>query len=204
LNLQRYKVVLLGVTAILALLVGSPALQRFLVLPRTDFFTEMWLLDEEHRAENYPFNVSINERYTGFLGIGNNLGDCAYYLIQLKFRNQTQPAADSLNHTSSSLSSLYNFTVFVADKEVWEMPFSFAFDYAHDNYNQSLLEVRFDELKFNDLGLNIKGYTSVWDPQARVFYGNLFFELWIYNDNVGVFQYHDRYVGLEFNMTSRS
>jgi len=203
-NFQEYKVLFVVVIIVSALLVASPALQRLLVLPRTDFFTEMWLLGPEHKAENFPFNVTSNERYTGFLGIGNNLGYCAYYLIQVKFRNQTQPAADSFNHMSSSLSSLYSVTAFVADKETWEIPISFSFDYAYDNYNETLLEVRFKELKFNDVGLNINGYTSVWNPQGRVFFGNLFFELWIFNDSVGSFQYHDRYVGLGFNMTSKS
>jgi hypothetical protein len=43
---------------------------------------------------------------------------------------------------------------------------------------------------------------SDWNPQTNVFYGNLFFELWIYNSTISDFQYHERYVDLKFNMTS--
>ena len=198
---QRYSAVFFLVITLLALLFVSPAVERLLVLPRTDFYTEFWLLDSKGAAENYLFNISSNERVTGSLGIGNNIGYCAYYLVQVKFRNQTQSAADSFEHTASSLSSIYNMTVFVADREVWEMPISFSFNYTVDRYNASLRQVKFDTLRFNDLSLDIGKYTAVWDPFARVFFGNLFFELWIYNDSVGDFQYHDRYVGFGFNMT---
>jgi len=203
-QLRKYRTILLVVVAILVLFVASPVLQRFLVLPRSDFFTAMWLLDSGEKAGNFPFNVTSNKLYTGYLGVGNNLGYSASYLIQVKFRNQTQPAADSFNHAYSSLSSLYNVTALVDDKESWEIPISFSFNYTFDKYDDTLLEARFNELHFNDVSLNINGYTSVWDPQGRVFYGNLFFELWIYNDSVGAFQYHDRYVDLTFNMTSNS
>ena len=43
-NLQQYKTLLLVVTAILSLLVASPALERLLVYPQTEFFTELWIL----------------------------------------------------------------------------------------------------------------------------------------------------------------
>lgn len=201
-NLQEYKTILLVITGVLVLLVASPALQRLLVLPQTEFFTELWLLGPEYKAENYPFNITRNENYTVILGVGNHLGRCAYYLIQVKFRNQTQPAADSFNRTHSSLPSLYNITAFVADKETWEKPLVFSFDYAQNTYNETLLYVRFYSLTFNDAMLDLEDYTAIWDSQKEGFFGNLFFELWIYNDAVGNFQYHERFVSLRLNMTA--
>ena len=53
-NLQEYKVLLLVVTAVLALLVASPALERLLIYPQTEFFTEISLLGPEHMTENFP------------------------------------------------------------------------------------------------------------------------------------------------------
>jgi hypothetical protein len=44
LNLQQYKALWIVVTAVLALLVSSPAMTRVLVYPQTSFFTEVWLL----------------------------------------------------------------------------------------------------------------------------------------------------------------
>ena len=181
----------------MALLVASPALQRLLVYPQTDFFTELWLLGPQHKAENYPFNITRNQNYDVFLGIENHLGHCGYYLVQVKFRNQTQPAADSFNHTPSSLPSLYNIAAFVADKETWELPVHFSFDYTYD---ENLTQVIFNRLIFNDVALDINGSSAAWYPQKSSFFGNLFFELWI-SDATGNFHYHERFVGLVLNMT---
>jgi uncharacterized membrane protein len=202
LNLQECKVLFIVVISVSALLVASPVLQRLLVYPQTEFFTEMWLLGPGHKAENYPLNITIGGYYHVFLGIANNLGQCAYYLIQLKFRNQTQSAADSFNRTPSTLLPLYSITVFVADKEKLEIPISFSFNYVQNSYNETLLQVRFLGMTFNDAVLNLNGYTAVWDAERSGFFGNLFFELWIYNSTVGALQYHERFTGLWFNMTS--
>jgi hypothetical protein len=202
-SLQEYKTLLLVVTAITALLVASPALQRLLVYPQTEFFTEMWLLGQEHVTENFPFNITSNINYNIFLGIGNQLGSAAYYSIQVKFRNQTQSAADSFNRTASSLPPLYSIAAFVADKETWELPitFSFTYNYNEDPVNASLSKVNFKTLMFNNIPLDLEGYSATWNSERKVFFGNLFFELWIYNETVAGFQYHQRYTSLWFNMT---
>lgn len=206
LNLTQYKALFIVVTAVLALLVASPALQRVLVYPRTEFFTELSLLGPGHVAENYPYNITSGETYSVFLGVGNQLGSCAYYQVEVKFRNETQSAPDSFSRTASSLPSLYNLNVFVADKESLEIHFDFEFDYSFQNSTR----VNFDRLKFsiydpmnvNGETLNLHGYSSDWNPQTNLFYGNLVFELWIYNSTIGSFQYNERYVNLKLNMTS--
>jgi hypothetical protein len=201
-NLQKYKVLFIVVISVSALLVASPVLQHLLLYPQTEFFTEMWLLGPEHKAENYPLNITIGENYHVFLGIANHLGQCAYYLIQLKFRNQTQSAADSFNHTPSSLLPLYSINAFVADKEKLEIPISFSLNYVQNSYNETLFQVRFLNMTFNDIVLNLNSYTALWDAERSGFFGNLFFELWTYNSTVGALQYHERFTGLWFNMTS--
>jgi hypothetical protein len=204
LNLTQYKALFIVVTAVLALLAASPALQRVLVYPQTEFFTELSLLGPGHMAENYPYNITNGENYSVFLGVANQLGSCAYYQVQVKFRNETQSAPDSFNFTPSSLPSLYNLTAFVADKESLDIPVNFAFDYSFQKSadNITLLQANFDSLKFNGETLNLQGYSSDWNPQTDVFYGNLVFELWIYNGTTAGFQYHERFVDLKFNMTS--
>ena len=198
-NLRGYETILLVVTAILALLVASPALQRLLVYPRTEFFTEMGLLGPEHTVENYPHNIKLNENYNVFLGVSNQLGRCAYYTVQVKFRNQNQSAPNSTTRTPSSLPPLYTLNVIVADKEAWELPVTFSFDYS---YNENNSQVIFNRMMFNGASLNLNGYSTTWDPENNLFFGNLIFELWIYNDAVGGFTYHERYNDLKFNMTA--
>jgi hypothetical protein len=224
---HEYRVLFTAIIGILTLITASPALQRVLVYPQTEFFTEIWLLGPRHNAENYPHNITNNANYTAFLGVANHLGSCAYYIIEMKFRNETQSAPNSFNHTHSSLSSLYSLTIFVADNDILEVPFTFAFNYKFQNvirvvysnvtvpqgpgknatieqraYNVNVLQASFDSLRFNDVTLSLKGYSSDWNPKTREYFGNLIFELWVYNSSVGSFQYHERYVDLKFNMTS--
>jgi hypothetical protein len=200
-DLREYKALFLIVTGVLALLVASPALQRLLVYPQTEFFTEMWLLGPGHMAEDFPFNITRNQTYSVFLGVGNHLGRCAYYVVEVKFRNQTQSAPDSFNRTASGLPSLCDIDVFVADKESLELPLSFSFDYNESSYNATLSQVSFSSMVLNGALVDLRGYSAVWDSQTSRFFGNLFFELWIYNDTIGTFQYHERYTDLKFNMT---
>ena len=196
-NPQDYKVIILVVTAVSALIVASPALQRLLVYPQTEFFTELWLLGPGHMAEGIPYNITRGDSYNVFVGVSNHLGNCTYYSLQVKFRNLNQSGPDSFNRTSSSLAPLYSVNVFVADKETWELPVTFSFDYSYDSNSST---VNFNSLTFNGEALDLKGYSTTWDSNKSVFFGNLVFELWIYNEATDGFQYHERYVDLKLNL----
>jgi hypothetical protein len=201
-SLGDYRVLFVAVTGVLALIVASPALSRLLVYPRTEFFTELWILDANHGTEGYPFNISRNQNYSVFLGIGNRLGHCAYYVVQVKFRNQTQPAPSSFgpveDRVPSNLSSLFNITAFVADERVWEMPLTFSFDYG---FNETLMRVEFASLNVNGVVVDLDGQVIVWDAVKGEFRGFLFFEVWLYDAEVDDFGYHGRFVSLRLNMT---
>jgi hypothetical protein len=147
---------------------------------------------------DYPYNITSGNNYTVFLGIRNQLGYGAYYLIEAKFRNQNQSAPNNFNHTPSSLPPLFNITAFVADQSQWELPLTFSFDYT---YNATLSEVEVRTLKLNDVTLNINNCTIAWNSTRKDFFGSLFFETWIYNEEIETFQYHERYVSLRLNMT---
>ena len=197
-NISKYTVPFFVVLAIVALVVASPALSRVLVFPRTEFFTELYILGPNGLAEDYPYNVSRVQNYSIYLGLGNQLGYAAYYLVEVKFRNESQSAPDSFNFTPSSLPSLFNITAFVADQATWVLPLTFSFEY---DFNSSLMEVDFRSMTLNGLALNLEGYSTVWNSSKSVFYGNLVFEAWIYNASTPGFQYHERYVDLKLNMT---
>ncbi len=186
------------VTGVVALLVASPALQRILVYPQTESFSELWLLGPGHMAEDFPYNITRGQAYNIYLGIGNQLGRCAGYEVQVKFRNANQSAPDTFNRTSSSLPPIRSLYAFVADKEAWELPVTFAFDYSYDSASST---VNFNSLMFNGEQLNLNGYSTPWDSNGTRFFGNLIFELWVYNDTAMSFQYHERFVDLKFNMT---
>jgi hypothetical protein len=202
-NLSEYKVIFIVVTAVVALLVASPVLSRILVYPRTEFFSEMWLLGPNHKAEGYPYNVSQGQNYTVFLGIGNQLGYCAYYVVQVKFRNETQSRPTSFgpveNRTPSSIPSLFNISTFAADEQNWELPLAFSFDY---EVSLDRSQVLFKSLTLNNEILNLESYSTAWNGTRSLFFGNLIFELWIYNMQATALSYHGRFVDLKFNMTT--
>jgi hypothetical protein len=202
LRITDYGLLYWAVVGVLTLLVASPFLSKVLVYPRTEFFTELWILDENHRAENYPYNITRGQNYTIYLGIGNRLGYCAYYMVQVKFRNQTQSAPTSFgpieNRLPSSLPSLFNITAFVADEQVLEIPITFSFNYTWD---EQFSKVEPSGLRLNDVWLNMNDYTLSWDADNEAFRGFLFFELWSYNVDTKEFKYHGRFVGLWFNMS---
>lgn len=201
-------------------------LQKVLVYPQTEFFTELYLRGLQHAAENYPHNITSGGNYSVFLGATNQLGSCAYYVVKVKFRNQTQSASDSFNHTYSNLKSLYSVSFFVPDKETWEIPLTFSLDYSFDEVTRTvyrnvsisvpegnvtnqlvaesvtLQRANFGHLRLGDATVSLQGLSSDYDPQTREFFGNLVFELWIYNSAISGFQYHERYVDLKLNMTT--
>jgi hypothetical protein len=123
-------------------------------------------------------------------------------VMEIKFRNDTQSMPSSFgpveNLTPSSLPSLYNVSAFVPDAQSWELPVRFSFDYA---YNLTSLLVHFYNMTFNGVILNMSSYVAAWNSTTRQVFGSLFFEAWIYNATTSVFQYHDRFVSLVFNMT---
>jgi len=191
------------VISIAALLVASPLLSKVLVWPRTEFFTELYVLGSNQTAEDYPFNLSSGESYGISLGLGNHLGYCAYYLVEVKFRNESQSAPTSFgpveDRLPSSLPSLYNVTAFVADESVWQVPVSFGFDYG---YNNSLLRVDFHSLTFNgNVSSFAEGESTTWNTTTSRFYGDLMFELWRFNSSSNGFRYDGNFVDLKLNMT---
>ena len=201
-DISKYGVPFFVVVAIVALLVASPVLSRVLVWPRAEFFSELWILGSNHMAEDYPFNVSSGQSYSVYLGLGNQLGYCAYYLVEVKFRNESQVGPSSFGEVEdrlpSSMPCLFNVTAFVADQSDWEVPVSFGFDYSYD-VNASV--VGFDSLRFNGNVLSLAGESAVWNGTTSRFYGDLIFELWLYNSSSSSFGYHGRFVDLKLNMT---
>jgi hypothetical protein len=197
-NVTKNKTLIIVITAILILVAVSPVLQRILVYPQTDFFTELYLLDSQHKTDNYPYNIARNENYNVYLGITNQLGSSANYQIQVKFRNETQSAPDSIQNTPSSLPSLYNTETIIADTVNWELPITFSLDYSLTNPDT----INFNSLTVNEQHLNLNGLSTQYNSTTNIFYGNLIFELWIHNSQTNTYQYHERFVDLKFSITT--
>jgi len=153
-------------------------------------------LGPNHMAEDYPFNVVNNTVYNVFLGIGNHMGSSAYYMIYVKFRNQSEPLPNATAGTPSPLSPLYECRVFLQDGKTWETPLTFSFSEVSFFNNQSFVE----SLVINDVVFSV-GKLVLWDGDNNGFYFQVFVELWIYNAGFDAFEFHNRFVGIWLNMT---
>jgi uncharacterized membrane protein len=196
-DLEEYRTLFMVATLVLALVAASPALS--VVLPfqgGSERFSKLWLLGPDHVVEDYPFNVTVGETYSVFVGVGNHMGCSEYYVVYVKFRNSTQPLPDADGYMPSSLPPLYEFRFLVADGEAWESPVTFAFQ-----------DVSFQDDSVFVGGVSINGVafpvdaSVVWSSENIGFYFQLFFELWRYDKTLQSFRFYDRFVGIWMNMT---
>lgn len=196
-HVEEYRTLFIVGSLILMLVAVAPTLSLFIRIPSgSERFSELWLLGPAHSAENYPFNVSVNEEYRLFVGVGNHLGSSSYYMVYVKFRNQTQQLPNSTTSEPSSLPPLYEFRFVLSDGEVWEAPLTFTIENVLLQQNFSLVQ----NISINDIVFPVN-YTSTWDSDRDGFYYQMFFELWLYNMTSNSFQYHNRFVDLWLNIT---
>ena len=188
-KLDEFRILFLVAGLVLALIAASPALS-LISLPRSgERFSELWLLGPERKAEDYPFNIRNMTQYRIYVGVGNQLGELAYYAVYVKFRNRTQQLPNFTTSEPSPLNSTYEFRFFLSDGKVWEVPLTFAVE-----GNSSLVQ----SVSINGMVFPVN-CTSTWDSDRNGFYYQMFFELWLYDDKE--FRYHDRFVGIWLNMT---
>lgn len=195
-NLEDLKLTYVLSCLGLGLIILSPTLALVVRLPAGERFSELWILGPGRLAEDYPFNVVEDEVYRVFLGIGNHMGGLQYYRVYVKFRNQTEPVPDTINGTSSSLDSIFEYHAFSRDGSVWEREVSFSVGAVTFDGNFCTVS----ELVVDGFVLNVDK-TAVWDGDNNGFYVQLYFELWLYNAASSEFQYHNRFVGLWLNVT---
>jgi Predicted membrane protein len=198
-GLSQYKTLILVVTAALALLIASPSIQQLLVYPQTDSLTEFWMFGPNHDAA-YPGNVTADQTYRIYLDVTNHLGSAAYYNVEIKFRNQTQSGPGSYNRTPSDLPALSSIAMVAADNQTTEAPLDISFQYHVVNGTTATLYM--DNVTVNGFALDASATTITWDKTKDGFFGNLVFELYIYNSTTNAFQYHQRYLSLWLRMNS--
>ena len=190
-NLEDYCVVFAVSGLILILVASAPTLSLVLPFSGGECFSELWILGPNHMAEDYPFNVVNDTVYNVFLGIGNHMGSSAYYMVYVKFRNQSEPLPNATAGTHSPLNATAEYRIFLQGGESWEAPLTFSF-----LGNQSLIQ----SLIVNNVEFAVNK-TALWDGENNGYYYQLFLELWIYDAESDAFQYHNRFVGIWLNMT---
>ena len=64
-KLNDYKLVFVVIGLIGVLLIATPALAGFIHLPGGEQFSELYLLGPNQMAENYPFNIAVDQELLG-------------------------------------------------------------------------------------------------------------------------------------------
>jgi len=193
LSFARYRFLVLVVAAAVALFVASPAVETFVVLPQTASYTGLGMLGPQRVAADYPSDIQTNQSCAIYMDVNNQLGHAAYYQLQVKLVNESQLV------NPLQVPALTSITFFVANNNSLEVPLIFSLTYTY-LANQTPPQVHVTQITTNDLTASAD-YFAQWDPQTQQAYTYLVFELWLYNDAVGSFQYHERFVDLRLTLT---
>jgi hypothetical protein len=196
-SLNGYKNVFVSVSLIGVILLSAPSASMFIHLPGPDRFSQLYILGARHTAEDYPFNTSEGVAYSVFLGVINNLGNSAYYEVELKLRNSSDKMPDDDLGIPSPLPILYRYEVFLTDEHTWETTLNFSFSNVVSAENISSVGT----LGINGASIQVNK-SVMWDSQNRGYFYQLVAELWQYNATINTFNFDDRFVALWLNVTS--
>jgi hypothetical protein len=198
-NLEGYKLIFVVVGLIGVLLIATPALANVIHLPSVPGgaqFSELYLLGSNNKAEKYPSNIGVGQNYSVNVGIGNQLGSPAYYILYVKFGNETDQIPNATLGTPSALPPLFEYSFSVQNNMYWETLLTFSVS----NASFSGINSQINTLHLNGVEFNV-GKPAIWDSKSSTFKYQLLFELWIYNVQKGSVEYDGRYVNLQLNLT---
>lgn len=199
-NLEEYRTLFIVATLGLTLIIAAHALSVIApIQSSSEEVSEIWLLAPTHVAEDYPFNVGVDEESNVFVGVGNHMCCSKYYKICVKFRNPTQSLPNASASEPSILLALYEFRFLVADGETWESPLVFKVLSASVEGDTMFVS----SISINHLVFSVDNF-SKWDSKNKGFYYQLFCELWLYDMKSQSFQYNNRFVGIWLNVTNPS
>ena len=195
-RLKDYKLVFVAVGLIGVLLIATPALGVVLHLPGGEQFSELYLLGPDHMAENYPFNVAVGQNYTVYVGVTNHMGSSVYYTLYVKLRNETDLLPNSTAGTPSLVQPLYEYRFSIQDGRNWESPFAFSINTASTSANQTTI----NSMLIDNAVFDVNKPTALNSTNSMYFY-QLVFELWMYNNQSNTMQFNNRFVDLQLNYT---
>jgi uncharacterized membrane protein len=195
-KLEGYRLVFVAVGLIGVLLIATPALSDVIRLPGGVQFSELYLLGPGNTAANYPFDIAVGSNYSVYVGLGNQLGSSAYYVLYVKLGNETDQMPNAALGTPSSLQPLYEYRFSIQNGTNWESLLNFSVSNSSISGNNSQINT----LQINGVAFNVDK-PSRWDSNSTTFKYQLFFELWIYNVQKGSVEFNNRYVNLQLNLT---
>ncbi len=193
---KYYKLTLITVAIISILIIVTPIFSEVLVLPMGEQFSELYILGPNRLFEDYPFNITVGQTYSLYVGVANHLTSSNYYLVYVKFRNQMDHLPNATTGTPSPLQPLYEYRFFLQKDAIWEAPLNFSILDATLTKKQTIIK----KLEINGVAFDVDK-PSTWDESKQRFYYQIFLELWIYNIQSNSILFNNRCVSLQLNLT---
>jgi uncharacterized membrane protein len=195
-KLGDYKLIFVAVGLIGTLLIATPAIANAIRFPGGEQFSELYLLGPNHMAENFPSNIAGGQNYSVYVGVGNQVGSSAYYVLYVKLANQTDQMPNDTLGSPSLLPPLYEYRFSIQNRVNWESLLNFSVSSATIAGNNSQINT----LQINNVAFSVDK-PALWDSNRTSFTYRLFFELWLYNEQSGSFEFNNRFVNLQLNLT---
>jgi len=198
-KLEGYKLVFAAAGLIGVLLIATPALADFIRLPSPPggtHFSELYLLGPNHTSNDYPFDIAVAQNYSVYVGVSNQLGSSAYYVLYVKLGNETDLLPNAALGTPSPLQPLYEYRFSIQDGTDWQSLLTFSVSNATISGNNA----KINTLQINGVAFNVEK-PATWDSKSNTFKYQLLFELWLYSSQYNAISYNNRYVNLSLNLT---
>jgi uncharacterized membrane protein len=158
-------------------------------------FSEIYLLNVENQAKDFPFAIQKNQLYALQVGVANSLGASTYYQISIKLCTQSNlPNRDA--NLPSNQQPIYQYRQVLRNGSSVQLPLNFSVYRGDLSENQAVIQV----ISVNGLNAFVSAVTD-WNSQQEGYYFWLVAELWVYNSHAKAFEYDNRFVALPLNVT---
>jgi len=199
-KLSEYKTVFIIVGIIGVVLIALPGLESVVQFPSAgqEAFSELYLLGPGRTAEGYPSTIATSQVYWVYAGVGDHLGQMAYYTVSVKLLNATDSLPNATLSVPSPVAPIYEYKVVVVDNQTLESLFTFSFGNLTSTSNQTAV---LGGLTVNGAQVTVNK-PAAFDSTLGGYQYDLVFELWLYNSTTNSIQYHNRFVDLILNYPS--
>ncbi len=195
-NFKEFKALYAIFCSVLLIIALSPAVFSLLSLPEGECFTELWLLEKDHMAEDFPFILREGETHHVSVSISNHMRSSVYYALFFWLLNRSSAISGPNHYDGAFESTVYEYRTILAHDETWEEHIEFSFS-----------NVTVDEGSMHVGGISINGAifpisrSTDWDPDGQGFYFQLLMDLWVLNTTSTEFVSHNRSVWIWLNIT---
>lgn len=195
-HLDNYRIAFAAVALIGLLIFSWPTIILIVKAPPDQTFSEIYALGPNHTFANIPFNIKAGETYSLYLGIGNHMGSLNYYKCYVKLNSGMDPLPNTTNRMPSPSPTLYEYSTFLTDEESWETPFTFTVKSA--TFDNGIVYIKSIDINGQNYSIN---KSSLWNPSKSGYFFVFVFELYSLNTSSSSFEFDNRYVSFNVNMT---